>query len=189
MREIQYANACFVPTYINLGSCTHIFRQKPYLDNFELLFHLMANGRLFFIIFAFECDSNTILHLIGSLILSFHCFLIQIVNLMSSYSFLQASSLYSSRSSTNHVVEWYKALTEETRAHYYAVDFEPIICLLLERSASAILIQSLAKSWWDTTHTFHIADREITVTPYDFHRMTGLRCDGALINLEGVSST
>ena len=28
--------------------------------------------------------------------------------------------------------------------------------------------------WWDTIHTFHIAEREMTVTPYDFHHMTGL---------------
>ena len=35
----------------------------------------------------------------------------------------------------------------------------------MERSASAILVQTLAERWWDTTHTFHIADREITITP------------------------
>ena len=55
--------------------------------------------------------------------------------------------------------------------------------------ANAILVQTLAKRWWDTTHTIHIADREITVTPYDFHHMTSLRCNGALINLEGESGT
>ena len=25
------------------------------------------------------------------------------------------------------------------------------------------------------THTFHITDREMPITPYDFHRMTGLQ--------------
>ena len=50
-------------------------------------------------------------------------------------------------------------------------------------STSAILVQSLAEKWWDTTHTFHIADREMTETPHDFHRMTSLRSDGMLINL------
>ena len=29
----------------------------------------------------------------------------------------------------------------------------------------------------------------MTVTPHDFHHMTGLRCDGAFINLEGESGT
>ena len=84
---------------------------------------------------------------------------------------------------------WYRILTTETRAHIYAVSFEPIIRLLPERSSSAILVQSLAKRWWDTTHTFHIIDREMTVTPHDFHHMIGLRCDRALINLEGKSGT
>ena len=46
-------------------------------------------------------------------------------------------------------------------------------------------MQSLAERWWDTIHTFHIADREMIVTPHDFHCKTDLRCDGALINLEG----
>ena len=48
---------------------------------------------------------------------------------------------------------------------------------------------SLAERWWDTTHTFNIADREMTMTPHDFHRMIGLRCDRALINLKGKSGT
>ena len=50
-------------------------------------------------------------------------------------------------------------------------------------------MQTLAERWWDTTHTFHIVDRGMTMTPHDFHCMTGLRCDGALINLEGVLGT
>jgi len=29
----------------------------------------------------------------------------------------------------------------------------------------------------------------MTVTPYDFHYMIGLRCDKALINLKGKSGT
>ena len=83
---------------------------------------------------------------------------------------------------------WYRVLPAETRAYIHAASFKPIIHLLLKRSASAIMVHTLAKRWWDTTHTFHIADREITVTPHDFHHMIGLRCDGAIINLEGKSS-
>ena len=92
---------------------------------------------------------------------------------------------FSGRGSTNRVAAWYRVLTAETRAHICVTGFEPIILLLPERFASAILVQTLAEKWWDTTHTFHIANREMTLTPYDFHRMTVLRCDGALINLEG----
>lgn len=40
----------------------------------------------------------------------------------------------------------------------------------------------------DTTHNFHIAGWEMTITPYDFHRIIGLRFDGALISLEDESS-
>ena len=82
---------------------------------------------------------------------------------------------------------WYRILTKETKGHIRATGFEPIICLVPERSASAILVKTLAKRWWDITHTINIADREMMVTPYDFHRMTSLRCDGQLINLEGES--
>ena len=82
---------------------------------------------------------------------------------------------------------WYQILTKETKGHIRATGFEPIICLLPERSTSAILVQTLAKRWWDITHTINIADREMMVTPYDFHCMTSLRCDGQLINLEGES--
>ena len=53
-----------------------------------------------------------------------------------------------------------------------------------ERSTSAVLVQTLAKRWWDTTHTFHIADREMTITPHDFHYMTGLQFAGVPISLE-----
>ena len=42
--------------------------------------------------------------------------------------------------------------------------------------------------WWDTTHTFYIAEREMTVTPYNFYRMIGLSFEGAIINFDGTSS-
>ena len=48
-------------------------------------------------------------------------------------------------------------------------------------------MQTLVERWWDTTHTFHIADWEMTITPHDFHCITSLWFDGALINLEGES--
>ena len=48
-------------------------------------------------------------------------------------------------------------------------------------------MQCLIKRWWDTTHTFHIAKREMTMTPYNFYCMTGLSFKEAIINLDGVS--
>ena len=44
------------------------------------------------------------------------------------------------KGSTNCVATWYQVLTKETRGHICAVGFEPIIHLLLETSASAILV-------------------------------------------------
>ena len=70
-----------------------------------------------------------------------------------------------------------------------ATGFEPIILLLPQRLASAILAQCPIERWWDTTHTFYIVEREMTVTPRDFHRMIGLRCDSVTINLDGKSGT
>ena len=76
-------------------------------------------------------------------------------------------------------------MTKETKGYIHAIGFEPIIHLLLETSTNVILVQCLAKRWWEIINTFHITDQEMTVTPHDFHHMTGLRCNGALINLEG----
>ena len=53
--------------------------------------------------------------------------------------FLQVSALYSGRGSTSRVLVWYNILTEETRGHIHVVGFEPILYLMPERFASAVL--------------------------------------------------
>ena len=85
------------------------------------------------------------------------------------------------------MVEWYNLLVPETRAYIQEAGFEPIFSLPSKKSASATLVQCLIKRWWDTTHTFHIVEWEMTVTLYDFHHMTGLSFEGVIINLDGVS--
>ena len=102
-------------------------------------------------------------------------------------SCLQISPPFLGRGSTNCIASWYKALIDDTKAFICVVDFEPIIRLLPKSHTSAILVQSLVERWWNITHTFHIVDREMTMTPHDFHRMTSLRCDGTIINLKGKS--
>ena len=97
---------------------------------------------------------------------------------------MQALPAFSARGSTNHVASWYQVLTKETKGHIHVAGFEPIIRSLPDTSASAILVQCLAERWWNTTHTFNIVGREMTITPHNFHRMTGLRFDGVLIGLE-----
>jgi len=52
---------------------------------------------------------------------------------------------------------------------------------------SATLLQCLIERWWDTTHTFHIAEQEMTETLYYFYHMTDLSLEGAIINLDDVS--
>ena len=60
-------------------------------------------------------------------------------NLMST-SFLQSSSPYVGRGSTNKVVEWYNLLVLEIRVYIWEVGSKPIIGLLLEKFASATLV-------------------------------------------------
>lgn len=86
------------------------------------------------------------------------------------------------------MVEWFKLLAPETRGYVREVGFKPIIGLLLEKSVSTTLAQYLIERWWDTTHTFHIAKREMTVIPYDFYCMTSLGFKKAIISLNGVLS-
>ena len=85
-------------------------------------------------------------------------------------------------------MEWYNLLVLETRGYIQEAGFEPIIGLLLEKSGSATLVQCLIKRWWDTTHAFHIVEREMMVTPYDFYHMIGLSFEGAIISLDSVLS-
>ena len=59
---------------------------------------------------------------------------------------------------------------------------------MLERSTKATLVQCLIERWWDTTHTVHIAEQEMIVTPYDLYRMTSLSFEAVIINLDDVSS-
>jgi len=84
------------------------------------------------------------------------------------------------------VVEWYNLLVPETKAYIREASFKAILSLLSERSTSAILVQCLIERWWDTSHTFHIVEREMTVTPYDFHRITSLSFEGPIVNLDSV---
>ena len=105
-----------------------------------------------------------------------------------SSSFLQSSSLYASRRSITKVVEQYNLLVPETKAYIREAGFEPIIDILLEKSANATLVQRFIERWWDTTHTFHIVEREMTVTSYDFYYMIGLSFERVIISLDDVSS-
>ena len=81
------------------------------------------------------------------------------------------------------MVEWYNLLVLETKANIQEVGFEPILILLPKNSRSATLVQCLIESWWDTTHTFRIVEQG---DDGDFHHMTGLSFERAIINLDSV---
>ena len=101
--------------------------------------------------------------------------------------FLLVSVPYSAKGSTSQALVWYNILIEETRGYIHVVGSEPIIHLMLKRSASAVLAQTLAERWWDTTHSIHIVGWDMTITSHNFHCMTGLRFDEVLISLEDES--
>ena len=82
-------------------------------------------------------------------------------------------------------MEWYNLLAFDTKAYIREAGFESIIDLLLERFVSTTLVQWLIKRWCPA-HTIHIAEQEMTVTPYNFYHMTGLSFKGAIINLDGM---
>ena len=48
------------------------------------------------------------------------------------------------------------------------------------------MVQCLIERWWDITHTFHIAEWEMTLIPFDFFHMTDLSFEGAITSLDGV---
>lgn len=83
------------------------------------------------------------------------------------------------------LTDWYKSLRAEIMALVRETVFEPLMFLLLKSSTSGVMGQVLVERWWDTTHTFHIVEREMIMTAHDFHQMTELTTSGLAITLEG----
>ena len=71
----------------------------------------------------------------------------------------------------------------KTRALVRVAGFEDFVTNLSEASSFGILVQALTQGWWDIAHTSHIAGREMTLTPYDFHRLTGLKSYSPVVHL------
>ena len=105
-----------------------------------------AHSHLLFIYFTSTCNLNTLFFFFFhfciqlSLYPSFylHSYIktsyflnsAWIRNLISPSFFIQSSSPYVGRGSTNKVVEWYNLLVHETRGYIQEAGFEPIIALL-----------------------------------------------------------
>ena len=82
------------------------------------------------------------------------------------------------------LISWWGRLTDETRQLVIDAGFGKLATDTITRRPGPTLVLALAERWWDTTHTFHIAGREYTMTPYDFYRLTGLRMRGRRFSFE-----
>lgn len=60
------------------------------------------------------------------------------------------------------------------RQYLFATPFGPFMEVLPFNSRDNILLSMMGERWWDTTHTFHWAWGEMTLTPLDLYALTGL---------------
>ncbi|GMP98415.1 hypothetical protein CsSME_00046312 [Camellia sinensis var. sinensis] len=71
---------------------------------------------------------------------------------------------------------WYERLSVEVCTLVNAARFRPFCSGLIQMRAEFWLYAALVERWWDTTNLFHFSSiREMTLTPYDFSMLTGLR--------------
>ena len=137
MCKFHLAYACKILCTQDL-SCVHIALGKN--PNLGILAH-----------FSFVCNFNIILHHFCTQ-LHVLCHIASYCTSNISFSpflspnhgfnpilFLQVSSPYAGRRSTNWVLVWYNILTEENQGHIRAMGFELVILLMPERFASAAL--------------------------------------------------
>ncbi|KAI8009968.1 Protein MAIN-LIKE 2, partial [Camellia lanceoleosa] len=75
--------------------------------------------------------------------------------------------------------EWYMDLLDSVRQIIDDTGFG-LFCMGLSRlMASMTLLGALVERWWDTTNSFHFSTTgDMTMTPYDFARLTGLEVGG-----------
>uniref|UniRef100_A0A2N9GUC3 Aminotransferase-like plant mobile domain-containing protein n=1 Tax=Fagus sylvatica TaxID=28930 RepID=A0A2N9GUC3_FAGSY len=90
---------------------------------------------------------------------------------------LEVFRTFLSRGNPTEVLKWWGKLNSTTRSFVEAAGFKYFVETQLSEMAQ-ILHCALVERWWDTTHTFHIAGVEMTITPCDVYRLTGLRVDG-----------
>jgi hypothetical protein len=116
---------------------------------------------------------------LGAFFFCFLCFLLFSFSLTHvSFFLMQAVHTFLSRGNPTEVLKWWGRLNSTTRFFVEAASFKHFVeTQPIERAKKSILC-ALAERWWDTTHTFHIASVEMTITPYGVYRLTGLRVDG-----------
>ena len=93
---------------------------------------------------------------------------------------MQVIRTFLSRGNPTEVLKWRGRLNSMTRSFVEAAGFKYFLETQPIETAKKSHLCALAERWWDTTHTFHIVGVEITITPYDVHRLTGLRVNGII---------
>ena len=83
-----------------------------------------------------------------------------------------------SRGNPIEVLKWWARLNSLTRSFVETTGFKHFMETQPTNFAKKTLLCALAERWWDTTHTFHIAGVEMTITPYDMYWLTGLNKHG-----------
>jgi hypothetical protein len=93
---------------------------------------------------------------------------------------MQVVRSFMSQGNPTKVLKWWGRLNSLTRSFVEMDGFKHFMETQPINSAKKSLLCVLAERWWDTTHTFHIADVEMTIMPYDVYHLTGLRIDGII---------
>jgi hypothetical protein len=115
---------------------------------------------------------------LGAFFFCFLCFLLLLFLLTYvSFFLMQAVRTFLSRGNPMEVYKWWGKLNSTTRSFAEAAGFKHFVETQPTKTAKKSLLCALVERWWDTTHTFHIAGVEMTITPYDMYRLTGLRVD------------
>ncbi|GMP83659.1 hypothetical protein CsSME_00037488 [Camellia sinensis var. sinensis] len=75
--------------------------------------------------------------------------------------------------------DWYMELPDTVRHIVDQAGFGAFCRGLSRLTASRPLIAALVERWWDTTDSFHFSVAgDMTMTPYDFSMLTGIRVGG-----------
>ena len=77
---------------------------------------------------------------------------------------------------------WFNRLHYDLQARIYAETGLGIFIGALRESSrrsDRCALRALAERWVETTHTFHLPIGEMTLTPFDFHAITGIEFEGA----------
>uniref|UniRef100_A0A2N9F348 Aminotransferase-like plant mobile domain-containing protein n=1 Tax=Fagus sylvatica TaxID=28930 RepID=A0A2N9F348_FAGSY len=88
---------------------------------------------------------------------------------------------FMSRGNPTEVLKGWARLTSITRSFEEMTGFKQFVESQPTEIAKKSILCALVKRWWDTTHTFHIAGVEMTITSYDVYRLTNLRVDGIIL--------